>query len=48
MEPFEDSFKYWKEGNEMHVPKRKLDDIILYRAFENTIKLLKENIEVEE
>ena len=29
MEPFEDSFKYWKEANEMHVPKRKLDDIIL-------------------
>lgn len=29
MEPFEGSFKYWKEGNEMHVPKRKLDDIIL-------------------
>ena len=29
MEPFEDSFKYWKEGNAMHVPKRKLDDIIL-------------------
>ena len=29
MEPYKDSFKYWKEGNEMHVPKRKLDDIIL-------------------
>jgi nitroreductase len=28
MEPFEGSFKYWKEGNEMYVPKRKLDDII--------------------
>jgi len=28
MEPYEDSFKYWKKGNEMHVPKRKLDDII--------------------
>lgn len=29
METYKDSFKYWKEGNEMHVPKRKLDDIIL-------------------
>ena len=29
MEPFEGSFKYWKEGNEMHVPKRKLEEIIL-------------------
>jgi nitroreductase len=28
IEPFEGSFKYWKEGNEMHVPKRNLDDII--------------------
>jgi nitroreductase len=29
IEPFEGSYKYWKEGNEMHVPKRELDDIIL-------------------
>jgi nitroreductase len=29
MEPYEGSFKYWKVGNEMHVPKRKLDDLIL-------------------
>ncbi|NVM17130.1 MAG: nitroreductase family protein [Candidatus Lokiarchaeota archaeon] len=29
MEPYEDSFKYWKEGNKMHVPKRKLDNVIL-------------------
>jgi len=28
IELFEDSFKYWKEGNEMHVPKRKLNDIL--------------------
>jgi nitroreductase len=28
LEPFSDSFKYWKDGNEMHVPKRRLDDII--------------------
>ena len=29
IEPFSDSFKYWKdeEGN-MHVPKRALDDVI--------------------
>ncbi len=32
MEPYEDSYKYWKVGNEMHVPKRKLDDIILKMA----------------
>jgi len=29
VEPFEGSFKYWKEGNEMHVPKRKLEEILL-------------------
>jgi len=29
MEPFEGSFKYWKEENEMHVPKRKLEKILL-------------------
>ena len=29
LEPFEGSFKYWKEGNEMHVPKRKLDEILI-------------------
>ncbi len=28
MEPFEGSYKYWKDGNDMHVPKRKLDDVI--------------------
>jgi len=28
MEPFEGSFKYWKEENTMHVPKRDLDDVI--------------------
>ncbi len=29
IEPYKNSFKYWKVENEMHVPKRKLDDIIL-------------------
>ena len=29
IEPYEDSFKYWKEGNEMHIPKRKLESLIL-------------------
>lgn len=30
IEPFKDSFKYWKDENGMmHVPKRSLDDIIL-------------------
>ncbi len=29
IEPYKDSFKYWKEGNEMHVPKRKLESIIV-------------------
>jgi len=29
MEPFSDSFKYWKdEKGNMHVPKRALDDVI--------------------
>ena len=28
IELFEGSFKYWKEGNEMHIPKRKLNDIL--------------------
>jgi nitroreductase len=28
IEPYKDSFKYWKEGNEMHIPKRDLADII--------------------
>ena len=33
MEPYEDSFKYWKNPDgSMHVPKRKLDDII-YKIF---------------
>ena len=27
MEPFKNSFKYWKDDEGMHVPKRKLDDI---------------------
>ena len=29
IEPYKESFKYWKEGNEMHVPKRKLESLIL-------------------
>ena len=29
IEPFEGSFKYWKEENEMHIPKRKLEEILL-------------------
>ena len=29
MEPFEGSFKYWKKENEMHVPKRKLEEVLL-------------------
>jgi len=29
VEPFGISFKYWKEENEMHVLKRKLEEIIL-------------------
>jgi len=29
IESYKDSFKYWKEGNEMHVPKRKLENLIL-------------------
>ncbi|TKJ20337.1 MAG: nitroreductase, partial [Promethearchaeota archaeon Loki_b31] len=29
MEPYEDSYKYWKNPDgTMHVPKRDLDDII--------------------
>ena len=28
MEPFKDSFKYWKDDEGMHVPKRKLDEIL--------------------
>lgn len=29
MEPYKDSFKYWKDDiGRMHVPKRNLDDII--------------------
>ncbi|MHA1239827.1 MAG: nitroreductase family protein [Promethearchaeota archaeon] len=33
MEPYEDSFKYWKNPDgSMHVPKRDLDDII-YKIF---------------
>lgn len=28
MEPYKDSFQYWKEENGMHVPKRDLKDII--------------------
>jgi len=28
IEPYKDSFKYWKVGNEMHVPKRDLNDVI--------------------
>ena len=29
IEPYKESFKYWKEGNEMHIPKRKLESLIL-------------------
>ena len=29
IEPYKDSFKYWKERNEMHIPKRKLENLIL-------------------
>ncbi len=29
IEPYKDSFKYWKENNIMHVPKRELYDIII-------------------
>jgi len=33
MEPYEDSYKYWKAPDgTMHVPKRDLDDII-YKIF---------------
>ena len=33
MEPYEDSYKYWKNPDgTMHVPKRDLDDII-YKIF---------------
>ena len=32
MESFKDSFKYWKDDDCMHVPKRNLDDII-YKIF---------------
>jgi hypothetical protein len=29
-EPYEDSFKYWKDENGvMHIPKREIDDIIV-------------------
>jgi len=29
IEPYKESFKYWKEGNEIHIPKRKLESLIL-------------------
>jgi len=29
MEPYKGSFKYWKKGNEMHVPKRELEKVVL-------------------
>jgi len=29
IEPYKEDFKYWKEGNEMHIPKRKLESLIL-------------------